>query len=244
MGSGIYAAYTALLGRTQALDTAANNLANTGANGFRATKNQFADVLAGQTPLASQLGKAVNDFGVLAGNIIDLSQGQLTKTGNPTDVAINGPGFFAVKGPTGVLYTRDGAFQTNQAGTLVNSQQQPVLDASGNTITIPSGQVSIGTDGTISVGGGVVGKIGISNFAADTDITEQGNNQYVVPAGTKTIPTTATLQQGMLESANQDAIKGTLQLILFQRQAQMMQKALTVFNNDFDKTASEDLPKV
>jgi flagellar basal-body rod protein FlgF/flagellar basal-body rod protein FlgG len=56
--------------------------------------------------------------------------------------------------------------------------------------------------------------------------------------------TTAAIHQGALESSNQDVIQGTLQLILVQRQAEMMQKALTVFHSDFDKTASEDLPKV
>jgi flagellar basal-body rod protein FlgF/flagellar basal-body rod protein FlgG len=56
--------------------------------------------------------------------------------------------------------------------------------------------------------------------------------------------TTAAIHQGALESSNQDVIQGTLQLILVQRQAEMMQKALSIFHSDFDKTASEDLPKV
>jgi flagellar basal-body rod protein FlgF/flagellar basal-body rod protein FlgG len=56
--------------------------------------------------------------------------------------------------------------------------------------------------------------------------------------------TSADIHQGALESSNQDVIQGTLQLILVQRQAEMMQKALSVFHGDFDKTASEDLPKV
>jgi len=54
----------------------------------------------------------------------------------------------------------------------------------------------------------------------------------------------ATVQQGGLEAANQDVIRGTLDLIVMQRQAEMMQKALSVFHTDFNKFATEDLPKV
>jgi flagellar basal-body rod protein FlgF/flagellar basal-body rod protein FlgG len=57
-------------------------------------------------------------------------------------------------------------------------------------------------------------------------------------------PPDTAIQQGSLEGANLDAVHGTMQLILVQRQAEMMQKALSVFNNDFDKTAAEDLGRV
>ena len=52
------------------------------------------------------------------------------------------------------------------------------------------------------------------------------------------------MHQGALEAANEDVIQGTLDLIVMQRQAEMMQKALTVFHTEFNKTASEDLPRV
>ena len=69
MDSGLYAAYTGLLARTQALDTAANNLANAGTNGFRAQRETFRGVLAsglGEGVQGSQIGSSVNGFGVLA----------------------------------------------------------------------------------------------------------------------------------------------------------------------------------
>ncbi len=50
--------------------------------------------------------------------------------------------------------------------------------------------------------------------------------------------------QGYLEAANQDVMQGTLDLIVMQRQAEMMQKALTIFHTDFNKFATEDLPRV
>jgi flagellar basal-body rod protein FlgF/flagellar basal-body rod protein FlgG len=54
----------------------------------------------------------------------------------------------------------------------------------------------------------------------------------------------AAIHQGAIEAANQDAIQGSLDLIVMQRQAEMMQKALTVFHTEFNKIASEDLPRV
>jgi flagellar basal-body rod protein FlgF/flagellar basal-body rod protein FlgG len=112
MDSGLYAAYTGLLARTQALDTAANNLANAGTVGFRAQRDYFRSVLAGiaSETSPSQVGDAVNDFGVLGGNLIDQGQGTVTATGNPLDLALNGPGFFAIQTNQGVQYTRDGGF--------------------------------------------------------------------------------------------------------------------------------------
>src|SRR5580658_10224855 len=122
MDSGLYTAYTGLLARTQALDTAANNLANAGTTGFRAQRDYFSGVLAGgvdQDPeTASQVGQSVNGFGVLGGNRLDLGQGEIKATGNPLDLALNGPGFFAFQAEDGIRDTRDGAFSRSSTGVL------------------------------------------------------------------------------------------------------------------------------
>jgi len=250
MDSGLYAAYTGLLARTQALDTAANNLANAGTVGFRAQRDYFRSVLAGvgdETP-ASQVGDAVNDFGVLGGNLIDMGQGAVTATGNPLDLALNGPGFSAVQTAQGVQYTRDGAFLRSETGVLETAQGEPVLDVSGQAITIPSGAVSVAADGSVSVttadGSAIAGQVGVFGFPPDTALVAQGTNRFAAPDGVKAAVVASPVEQGSLEGANLDAVHGTMQLILVQRQAEMMQKALSVFNNDFDKTAAEELGRV
>ena len=84
MDSGLYAAYTGLLARTQALDTAANNLANAGTAGFRAQRETFRGVIANGLSAGesrSQVGETVNRFGVLGGTTTDISQGPLATTG-------------------------------------------------------------------------------------------------------------------------------------------------------------------
>jgi flagellar basal-body rod protein FlgF len=251
MDSGLYAAYTGLLARTQALDTAANNLANAGTAGFRAQRDYFSGVLAGsidQDPdTASQVGQSVNGFGVLGGNRLDLGQGEIKATGNPLDLALQGQGFFAIQTANGTRYTRDGAFGRSSTGILQTAQGEPVLDPNQKPITIPSGSIYVAPDGSISVstsdGSAVVGRVGTFDLPDNFVLTAEGANRFSAN-GAKPIPATASVQQGSIEGANEDAIHGTMQLVLVQRQAEMMQKALSVFNNDFDKTASEELPRV
>lgn len=252
MDSGLYAAYTGLMARTQALDTAANNLANAGTIGFRAERDHFASVIAGSLDqdvnTSSQVGQTVNGFSVLGGSSLDLAQGQLTATGNPLDLAINGSGFFALQTTGGIRYTRDGSFRRSNVGVLESSEHEPVLGTDGKPITIPSGAIHIAADGTVSVttadGSNIAGKVSTVDFVDRSALKAEGANRFAVADGTKPVASNATVQQGSVEGANEDAIHGTMQLVLVQRQAEMMQKAMSVFNNDFDKTATEDLPRV
>jgi flagellar basal-body rod protein FlgF len=249
MDSGLYAAYTGLLARTQALDTAANNLANAGTAGFRSQRDYFRSVLAdpGQAP-SSQVGAAVNNFGVLGGSLIDQGQGTFTATGNSLDLALNGAGFFAIQSGHGVQYTRDGAFTRSDAGVLQTAQGEAVLDSNSQQITIPSGAVTVGPDGSISVttaeGSAIVGKVGVFAFPTDTDLVALGTNRFIPSEGVQPTASDTAIEQGSLEGANLDAVHGTMQLILIQRQAEMMQKALGIFNNEFDKAAAEELGRV
>ena len=202
MDSGLYAAYTGLLARTQALDTAANNLANAGTVGFRAQREFFSSVLAagGINTSPSQVGEAVNDFGVLGGNLIDQGQGAVTATGNPLDIALNGPGFFAIQSNQSVQYTRDGGFLRSDTGVLETAKGEPVLDTGGQPITIPSGTVNIAPDGSISVTSAgisaIAGQIGVYGFSPGTDLIAQGTNRFVAPDGVQPAVVSSSVQQG------------------------------------------------
>jgi flagellar basal-body rod protein FlgF/flagellar basal-body rod protein FlgG len=242
--SGYYAAYAGLLARSQALDLAAGNLANSGTAGYRAERDYFRSAVMGPQALDSQLNTTVNDFGVLGGSQLDMSQGALTPTGNPLDLAIEGQGFFAIQTQQGVRYTRDGQFERAQDGTLTTQTGEPVLDARGKPIRTPAGSIVIGSDGSVSVNGAIAGKIALFDFSSPTQLTAEGADRYAPVAGAKAQLATGAIHQGALEASNQNVIQGSLQLVLMQRQAEMMQKAVSIFSNDFDKTASEDLPRV
>ena len=244
MDSGYYAAMTGLLARTQALDMAAANLANAQTPGYRAEREYFRSVLMGPDALGSQLGKAVNNFGLLGGDRLNMEQGPLQQTGNPLDLAIEGAGFFQIQTSNGLRFTRDGSFHRSQAGDLVTSSGEPVLSATGKSIPIPPGEVSVGANGVVSLAGGTVATVGVFTFAAGVQLTAEGANRYIAPDSANPVPSKdASIHQGAIESANQDVIQGTLALILMQRQAEMMQKALTIFHTEFNKFATEDLPR-
>lgn len=244
MDSGLYAACTALVSRTQALDTVANNLANASTVGFRAERNVFSSVLAtADSAEVSPLNQAMNNFGILSGTTLDQSQGALQKTGNELDLGIEGPGYFVVQTADGPLYTRNGAFQVSSKGQLVTSAGNAVMGEKG-VITMLPGPVSISADGTISSNGAVSGKLRLVDFPTGTQLQSVGNSYYSAPAGTATPSTASNVRQGMLESSNVNPISSMVELVTIQRSAEMMQRALSMFNSEIDKTAAQDLPKV
>jgi flagellar basal-body rod protein FlgF len=245
MDSGYYAAMTGLVARNQALDTAAANLANAQTPGYRAEREYFRSVLLGPDALDSQLGRTVNNYGLLGGDQLSMKQGALQPTGNPLDLAVEGDGFFQIQTASGIRYTRDGSFHRAQNGQLVTSAGEPVLSSNGRPIAVPPGEVAVGADGTLSVDGGAVAIVGVFSFPAGTNLSAEGANRYVAPTGvTPTASKGAGIHQGALEAANQDVIQGSLDLLVMQRQAEMMQRALTVFHTEFNKFAAEDLPRV
>lgn len=244
MDSGYYAACSALVARTQELDTIANNLANANTAGFRAQQDVFSAVLADAGDVTgSPLNQAMNQYGVYGGTTLDLSQGALQKTGNSLDVAIEGSGFLVVQTANGEMYTRNGSLQINAQGQLVTAKGDAVMGDRG-VITMPPGPVSISADGTISQNGAVTGKLQVVDFPPGTKITSAGNSYYSAPAGTAVPATQSYVRQGMLESSNVNPIIGMVQLVTAQREAEMMQRALNMFNSEMDKTASQDLAKV
>jgi flagellar basal-body rod protein FlgF len=244
MDSGYYSACAALVSRTQELDTIANNLANASTVGYRAQQNVFSSVLANASNVTgSGVDTAINSFGVLSGTTLDLSQGALQKTGNELDMAIQGSGYFVVQTANGPVYTRNGSFQVSAKGQLVTSTGDAVMGDNG-VITMVPGPVSISPDGTISSDGAVTGKLRIVEFPPNTQLTSLGGTYYSAPPRTAQPATTSSVQQGMLESSNVNPITGMVELVTAQRSAEMMQRALSIFNSEMDKTATQDLPKV
>jgi flagellar basal-body rod protein FlgF len=245
MDSGYYAAMTGLVARSQALDTAASNLANAQTHGYRAEREYFRAVLMGSDAADSQLGQTVNHYGLLGGDRLSMAQGPIEHTGNPLDLALEGQGFFAVQTKNGVRYTRDGSFHRAQSGQLVTAAGEPVLAQNLQPIALPPGEVTVGANGVLSSSGGTVGAVGLFTFATAVQLTPEGANRYIAPQEAK--PSAATdiaVHQGALEGANQDVVQGTMDLVMMQRQFEMMQRALTIFHTEFNKTASEDLPRV
>ncbi|MDP2823743.1 MAG: flagellar hook protein FlgE [Sulfuritalea sp.] len=106
---------------SKALDTIGNNIANSGTVGFKAGSTQFADVFAASL---SGAGAAPIGLGARVSTVVQqFTQGNISVTNNPLDIAINGGGFFQVDdGSGGTLYSRNGQFQLDKDGFIVNAQ--------------------------------------------------------------------------------------------------------------------------
>lgn len=145
--------YTAMTGADQALDQQtliANNLANTSTTGFRAQ-------LATYRAVPMNFGEVSNPvttrtFVLSSTPGADYAAGPISRTDNPLDVAVQGQGWLSVLAPDGSeAYTRAGNLHVDENGQLVNGSNLPVVGTGGPIAVPPNGQVTIGTDGTVSV---------------------------------------------------------------------------------------------
>jgi flagellar basal-body rod protein FlgF/flagellar basal-body rod protein FlgG len=244
MDSGYYAACTALMSRMQALDTVANNLANLSTSGYRGRHNVFQSLLAQTNDTAlSPLNSAINNYGVMGGSRLDLAQGNLERTGNDQDLAIEGPGFFVVDTPDGRAYTRSGNFRISAKNQLVTAAGDPVMGQNG-PIVVLGGPLSVSPDGTLSIKGATAGKLSLVEFPPGTVLDNLGQTYYSAPAGSAHPATASSVRQGMLEASNVSAVGSVVELITVQREAEMMQRVLAMFNADINKVATQELPRV
>lgn len=244
MNSGLYAACAGLVARTQALDLAANNLANVNTNGYKGQLATFRTVLA-QTDFSGSsnaIAEAVNDFGVLGDSRTDLVQGGLEHTGSDLDFALQGEGWFVVQAGSGRLYTRNGNFHVDRRGQLVTSDGNPVLGAQG-AITLPPGKLTVSGNGTISVDGALAGQIKVVRLDAGSSLTPEGTNYFSAPAAGER-PADARLVQGSLENSNVNPISAAVGLVSLQRHADLLQQALSSFHSNFNRIAAQELSRL
>lgn len=238
----------------------ANNLANMTTTGFKRQRAEFQDLLydhlsrvgtqsssqGNMLPVGIDLGSGVKTVGT--GRL--MSQGTLTQTSNPLDVAIRGDGFFKVQLPDGTYtYTRDGSFKTDSQGRIVTAQGnvvQPAITVPPNTSGLminAQGQVSVTPAGTTTPT--VLGQLTLTRFINPAGLMPIGDNLYQeTPAsGTPQDGTPATdgagdLQQGMLEQSNVDSVTEITNLISAQRAYEMNSKVITAADQMLQATSN------
>jgi flagellar hook protein FlgE len=136
-------ALSGLNAASQNLDAIGNNIANASTIGFKEGRAQFADMFAAS--LASQSGTQIGIGTRLAAVSPQFTQGNITTTGNPMDVAINGQGLFRMASSGVISYSRDGEFQLDKNGFIVNSTgaQLTGYPANANGVISPGTPVPI-----------------------------------------------------------------------------------------------------
>ncbi|MGF1445907.1 MAG: flagellar hook-basal body complex protein [Pikeienuella sp.] len=215
------------------LSTIANNLANMATTGFRREGLVFAEFVVGRQDAASL------SMADLQARFFDQAPGEIRMTGAPLDLAIAGEGFFALEFEEGLRLTRAGHFARSPEGLMVSASGRPVLDLGNAPIFLPpEGEVTVATDGTVSVDGVAQAQIGLFTAPPDT-MTRDGEASFRIEG--EPIPAEASeIIQGALEGSNIDAISEIARMIEVSRAYQRAQDVL-VDDNDRIRATIERL---
>jgi len=235
-------AASGLRARMESLDLVANNVANASTGGYKADREFYSLYVAPE----AQESDAPATMPVIERPWTDLSQGSVHPTGNPLDVALSGKGFFAVQGPAGPLYTRNGSFQLAADGRLTTADGYTVGAAGGAALTLqPARPVEILSDGTVRQDGTDIGQLQIVDFTSTAGLAKQGNNYFRVadPSVQPAPPAGTTVQQGKLEASNTGSAEAAVRLVSIMRQFEMLQKAVLIAS-EMSKQAIEQVARV
>jgi flagellar basal-body rod protein FlgG len=232
MLEGMYTAAAGMAAQQDRMDAVSNDLANADTTGYKQVRVGFRDLLYGAGGPGSaatvQLGAgaAATDMGR------NEAEGNLQSTGQPLDVALQGPGFLSVNDLNGKpAMTRDGSLRINDKGRLTNEQGMLLTPP----ITVPVGtqpsQVTIGTDGSVTVAGKAVGQIKIVDVAAPNALAGGEGNVFYATKGSgpaRAADKSTTIQTGVLEGSNVDLGAAMVDMIEAQRSYELASKAITV----------------
>jgi flagellar basal-body rod protein FlgF len=174
----------------------------------------------------------------------NFSQGALRQTGVPTDVAIEGRGFFAVQMPDGnTAYTRDGEFHLNSSGQLTTKQGFLVLGETGPVQIDPNlgGSITISDSGEISQGTDVRGKLKVVDFAQPNQLTQVSGGMFTAanPSAQPSDLPVASLRQGFLEGSNTSPTTEMASLIGVMRGFEANQRLMQIHSDRMARTITE-----
>ncbi|MCD8562744.1 MAG: flagellar basal-body rod protein FlgF [Alphaproteobacteria bacterium] len=209
------------------MDTIANNVANMNTPGYRGQNTLFKEYVSDPRGIEDPLS-FVYDYGQYQ----NTKSGPMSATGNPLDVALNGPGFMKVQGPGDKpAYTRAGDLNIRADGTLVTSRDHPVLNPGGSPVIIPQGSkdISIDDQGRIVTEQGEIGQIGLAEFDDVQQLDPLGDNLYTTDAAP--LPADKTVvKQGYVEGSNVDSVLEMTRMIETLRSFQSVQKMMDTEN--------------
>ena len=247
MINSLWISKTGMEAQQTQLDVISNNLANVSTNGFKRANAVFEDLMyqnlrqvgsnsseQSTLPTGLQVGLGVRTVATSR----TFSQGNLQQSGNQLDVAIQGNGFFQVTMPDGTTgYTRDGAFQVDSQGRMVNSTG--LLVQGGITVPANATNLSIATNGTVtaSIPGTTspqtIGTISMASFINPAGLEPKGQNIYQETsasgqpnAGTAGTNGLGTILQGYVETSNVNVVQELVSMIQTQRAYEMNSKAI------------------
>src|SRR6201992_2883333 len=256
----LHTAATGMAAQELNVQVISNNIANLRTTGYKKQTAAFQDLIYQHV---RRIGAQSSDQGTILPIGIDIgggvktvctpramTQGTLSQTGNDLDLAITGNGFFKIQMPDGTFqYTRDGTFQMDNQGRIVNAQGnlvQPAItipqNASGLTVN-QQGQVSVTLPGQTN--STIIGQITLTRFVYQACLRPGGNTLYQAhPAsgppqdGLAAAEGYGTITQGSLEQANVDVVSEMSNMIAAQRAYEMNAKVISAADQMLQTTSA------
>lgn len=206
----------------QQMEMTANNLANMSTPGYKAQHTLFSEYIT------DPKGGAAIHQSSNTGSYRDLSNGSLTQTHNPFDIAMQAEGFFAIRTPGGISYTRDGSFSLNSERQLVNKSGFPVLNGNDEPINVPTDatQIRITEDGEITSEQGTIGRIKAVEFENKQALTRLGSNMFDAQGQAEIVIDQPRMVQGAVENSNVNPVIEMNRMIEVLRNYQSTQRML------------------
>jgi flagellar basal body rod protein FlgG len=219
--------------RMESLDMLANNISNSGTAGYKADRELFTLTL--DRPL---IEKQWTDF----------SQGSLTPTGNPLDLALEGKGFFALNTPAGgVVYTRSGSFKINAAKQLSTADGytlRNVKDPQRRPIVVDAARpIDIDPSGVVRQNGQELGQLEVVSFPDATVLSKLGGSYFALSSQGTPAASQAVVRQSAVEQSNVSPADASVRLVSVMRQFEMLQRALTL-GAEMNRRAIEEVARV
>jgi flagellar basal-body rod protein FlgG len=253
MNQGVYISLSGAKLQELRLEILANNLANTNTPGYKADKvtsgsfsfemDQALEEIHAPIIDLSELDPPLESYnGVYSKTrkvVTNFAQGNHRFTGNPLNIALEGPGFFALKTPNGIRYTRQGSFELNRKGEIVTAEGHTIRGKGLSGLEI--GIIDINTEGNVYVDGIKKGSIDIVEFDNPEILRKEGQNRFVLKSdgGFEKKPKNTIVKQGFLEMPNIKVVKEMVNLIELNRIYEAYQKSIITMDESTKMTIEE-----
>ncbi|MAP18036.1 MAG: flagellar basal-body rod protein FlgF [Aurantimonas sp.] len=214
METALPVALSAQLAMSKRLDTIAHNVANSRTTGFRAEEIKFEELISLSAPEPVSFASEGTTY-------FSTRSGEMTQTGNPLDMAVDGDAFFAFQGPNGPVYTRDGRMRINAQGMVETISGYPLVDVGGAPLQVDpnAGPVTITRDGMITQNGAQAEAVGLFQLPAGAKLTRFENSGLIPDRAAVPIVEFADVGvlQGFQEGSNVNPMLEISRLISLQR---------------------------
>ena len=215
------------------METISQNMANVLTPGYK-QQLRIDDSFAAQLQVEKAQSASVTSTAQLVR--VDPTSGTFRVTGRPTDIAIEGPGFFEVQLPSGTAYTRNGSMKLGLQGQLTNDAGTPFSGDAG-LVTLANSPFSIDATGAIRQEGRVVNRLKVVRFEQSEQMVSLGGGLYgqggakIAGAATPT-----TLRTGFLENSNVNSTQEIVRMTETVRHFEAMQKIMQGYDESLEKT--------